>query len=70
VTVPNAPYAGAVITMSAPLPAELQAEIDKSVQEFSARLGVLRAWAQAGEWIEQYRAEVTRLVRAALIYKS
>jgi hypothetical protein len=52
-----------------PLPETLQTAVDESVLQFESKFGLLRSWAQSQGWIEEYRSEVTRLVRLTLEQK-
>jgi hypothetical protein len=79
VKIPDSPY-GLVIhnencqcptcKPDTPLPPELQREIEWSVSNFTERLGFFRSLSQAGEWIADYRTEITRMVRFTLNSKT
>ena len=45
---------------------ELEAAIDDSVRQFENKFGLMISWARSQGWIEEYRCEITRLVRMAL----
>jgi hypothetical protein len=63
-TLPDAP--AAFTAPPNPLPESLQAAVDESVTRFESKFGMLSSWAKSQGWIEEYRAEVTRLVHLTL----
>lgn len=48
-----------------PLTSELEKSIETSVVQFEKRFGGMAMMARANGWIEDYRKEVTALVRKA-----
>lgn len=49
------------------LPAELKPEIDASIRRFEEQWGLMLAYAKANGYIDNYRAELTTMMRKSTI---